>query len=1362
MARAANECGPVNTATNPHSVTCTSAGNFYQAGITYNDQTQPTPGDLQVTLASGANVSSNLRQGVTVVGSANHLAALNLAAGSSVNLATSALQVTASGAGSASIDNFGLVTSSTAAATALADPAGSASVRNEAGATMTAFSGVNPVGISATGGTVNVFNAGTLSSVGGAGTAESDSVTGVVALSTSTAGGATIGNTGSVTEGGGAISNLGLSIGAGSLGASSITNAGTLTVNAGQSRSSGATGLTSAISIAGGSSASVVDGSGVAQGSTIANNSFSGAVTGINVAGVSGPVTVTNLGSTLSVMSNNGLAQGVAIGAGSSATVRFADAKSGSAILSSDVAVTSQLSSATGVSVLNTTGPASISFTGASLSVRAAATATGVSVTANQDVNLSTAIDGVTGARATMSVVGASNGTFSATGVNVSAPAHNVNIAIGDDFTVAGNNTAGNTAGISVGPTASTLISFSPSAAVTVSGASATGIALVGNGGAATVHLPTLMTVTGGGSGTGVSFQENGVLSGSAPVLIDGGGLTVNTTLASPTTLTQTTGVSIARRDVGAPTTVNVGPLNISTNSTVVGSNTSGVVATVRGAATVTTGAITLTGTGGAGVSVNVEGADGSININASSITANSKGLGQFIGVSAGYSRQLGESPPTGDITVNVGRINITAGNGIGVAAANSTTNGAVTVTDSDMSFTGTSGDSVGVLASTTLGALTVNNTGLIQIAGTGTGISATSSGTVVINSNAVSSGFGGGAISVTAPNVLVNSFNATVTGAVTNAIVVNGLTPSPSTTNTATVNIAAGGAAISQSGIGVLLNVSGVSTLNLGAGAAISGGGVGVLSQGAGTTTINLAGVVGSRTGSAAIQTTGHTLGVINNTSGVINGFLDLNDTTDTVNNAGVWNATGASNFHTGTSVVNNTGAVNVAPAAATATTVSFGGLTSLNNAGVLNLAQGHTGDVLNASSAAYVGSGGAKLVLDVNPTSVAVGASPARSADVLQVASASGSTAIVLNDVGGAPTLGAPIRLVTAGTSAPGAFTLATPAPPGFIVYQLASDGPNIDLVTAPAAAAFETVKAPAEAGRFWRRSGDLWADQMRLPRGAGAVNVWGQAATANDRTRSSLSYTPPGGTFAPLAVDLGVRDRWTGGQVGIDLLKQGWLIGLTAGYGDQTSRFRSNADELELEGSNIGLYAATTLGPVFVNGLLKYDDYRVRFGLASASFSTGTRGKTLGAEVQAGLHLTAGSAYLEPVVSVSHSQTKLDGFDRPDAAILVNYPHADSNYASLGVRAGYTYRAGGYRVGPYAGLYAESEFDGRSRADVALGGVEVDMADPTPHGRGRAELGVVAQTDHGLAGFIKLDDGFGRTQSGLDARLGLSWRW
>jgi outer membrane autotransporter protein len=163
-----------------------------------------------------------------------------------------------------------------------------------------------------------------------------------------------------------------------------------------------------------------------------------------------------------------------------------------------------------------------------------------------------------------------------------------------------------------------------------------------------------------------------------------------------------------------------------------------------------------------------------------------------------------------------------------------------------------------------------------------------------------------------------------------------------------------------------------------------------------------------------------------------------------------------------------------------------------------------------------------------------------------------------------------------------------------------------------------------------------------------------------------------------------------------------------------------------------------------------------------LTSASFSTDARGATLGAEVQAGLHLTLGSAYLEPVVSVSHSQTTLGGFNRPDAAILVSYPRADSTYGSLGVRAGYAYRTSGYSLSPYVGLYGEGEFDGRSRVDVALGGVAVDVADPTPRARGRAELGVVAQTDHGLTGFIKLDNAFGPTQSGLDARIGLSWRW
>jgi len=60
-AKAANECGSINTASNPQTVTCTGAFNPYASGITYDESTVPSvnQGNLQVKLAAtGAVVSS--------------------------------------------------------------------------------------------------------------------------------------------------------------------------------------------------------------------------------------------------------------------------------------------------------------------------------------------------------------------------------------------------------------------------------------------------------------------------------------------------------------------------------------------------------------------------------------------------------------------------------------------------------------------------------------------------------------------------------------------------------------------------------------------------------------------------------------------------------------------------------------------------------------------------------------------------------------------------------------------------------------------------------------------------------------------------------------------------------------------------------------------------------------------------------------------------------------------------------------------------------------------------------------------------------------------------------------------------------
>ncbi len=101
--------------------------------------------------------------------------------------------------------------------------------------------------------------------------------------------------------------------------------------------------------------------------------------------------------------------------------------------------------------------------------------------------------------------------------------------------------------------------------------------------------------------------------------------------------------------------------------------------------------------------------------------------------------------------------------------------------------------------------------------------------------------------------------------------------------------------------------------------------------------------------------------------TASTINGRILLTANGDTVNNSGIFNANSSSDFGAGADVFNNSGTLRVLGQSATAGTVTLTGLETFNNSGLVDLRNGHVGDVL-ALPGTYTGTGAAQLGLDVN----------------------------------------------------------------------------------------------------------------------------------------------------------------------------------------------------------------------------------------------------------------------------------------------------------------------------------------------------------------------------------------------------------
>jgi outer membrane autotransporter protein len=880
----------------------------------------------------------------------------------------------------------------------------------------------------------------------------------------------------------------------------------------------------------------------------------------------------------------------------------------------------------------------------------------------------------------------------------------------------------------------------------------------------ATLHNPTAIAVNSDtGAVTGVSATN---LRGD--FLIDGAG-TITATSAGAAAGVITTGVTGTQTlTLGAVTAT-------STESTATGVGLSGVGETtypsgaakiaisLTDASTIAANSHASSGSGGAGVNLAVTGAAATIVVDLNAVATTGaatpgvvlQGANGLISGTINSITTSGANSPGLTVTgATAGAVNLTVG------IAGSTPSGGV-------STIGAGSDGIDITTSTGTATVTAST---VEVSGAGSyGLSiqttsTTTGGAVTLTTGAVT---GSGAASLNAINVQtgVGAISVTTTG---NTSAANADTIRLASTS-GNVTAALGDGTTTTSSTGVALNIStgGLATVTLGYSAttaALAGKSWGLEVSAAGGLTATLSGTVGSTSG-GAIDASGGATSITN--KGTINGYMMLSNAGNTFTNVGTFNAFGGDTTFGGTSTFNNSGTFNVYPGAVSATTLNLKGLTTLNNSGTISLANGHTGNVLNLQGAAYTGSGGATLVLDVNLANTAVNGSAAQSADLLKVGAISGSTKLALNDIGaGLPgqfnLTGIP---VVAGTSStPNAFTLAaSPIQKGFVEYMLRQQGADYDLYSVPSAAAFELVRMGTEAQRYWRRSGDVWADQILGSDFKQGGSVWVQAFGGGETNNShpTYSFATPAFNNSPV---LDVRDNFGGVQGGYDWGHGAFGLGFTGGYTEQDGKLKATGDTLTFKGENVGLYARFAMANgFFAQGMGKIDFYDIDFGFAVSAGSPGFNGKTYGLDLQAGYRATSGKLFVEPILGLSVTHTDLDGFSANVGGVAATYGGGDSAYGKAGVRAGWTSLSSrSWRLSPYVGADWEGEMSGRPHVTLGLGASSLTFEDAPEGGRARVELGVSGIGPSGFSAFGKVEGVAGANAAGASVRVGLAWRW
>jgi uncharacterized protein YhjY with autotransporter beta-barrel domain len=513
----------------------------------------------------------------------------------------------------------------------------------------------------------------------------------------------------------------------------------------------------------------------------------------------------------------------------------------------------------------------------------------------------------------------------------------------------------------------------------------------------------------------------------------------------------------------------------------------------------------------------------------------------------------------------------------------------------------------------------------------------------------------------------------------------------------------------------------------------------------------------------------------VVNNAAhAVIQGYAHFGDGPTTVNNAGLWAAYGETMFGAATTdTVNNSGAIVVAPFSSAATTVSWTGLEAFNNqGGLVDLRNGHAGDVLNLGSATFngstVGSAPSRLAIDASLTANL-------SADSLVIGAATGTTEIVLHDVAPGAIAGINLTGVTVvnATSGTGSeFSLAGgPIKKGFVIYKLVFESTTSDwnLVGAPAQTGYELLKAPEAAQAFWRHSADAWSERESTIRdsvwGSDAPSrgqgweLWAQGDMGNEKLTRVQTF-PIGG--AVTTQNLGASSQWGGFQAGVDnRVSDAWLWGLTAGFIDQSSHFHMDGNGLDLTGWNFGAYGGLTAGRFFLNGLVKADNFRLLANMHTFPAIDTLSGESFGGKAETGFRIGGAGFYVEPLADIAWSTTHLDHANFPILATDFKWDDSQSLRGSIGARVGGQFGA----LAPYVGFYAVDEFRGDNRMEMITGACPsacTSITDFKPGAYGRADFGVTTSNWHGLSAFVKGQVEFSHDTKGFDGSLGVRWSW
>ncbi len=548
--------------------------------------------------------------------------------------------------------------------------------------------------------------------------------------------------------------------------------------------------------------------------------------------------------------------------------------------------------------------------------------------------------------------------------------------------------------------------------------------------------------------------------------------------------------------------------------------------------------------------------------------------------------------------------------------------------------------------------------------------------------------------------------------------------------------------------------------TARIAAGAALTGGDVGLRIEGGVSSRVVNQGAISALNG-YAIDADGAAATIDN--AGTLLGRIDLTDNADAFVNGGTFRASGVSDFGGGADVLNSTGVLTLERGASNTGSASLGGLERFNNAGRIDLFNGHAGDTLSIDGVLN-GLTNNLLLMDMDLT----GATPV--ADRLTVGALEGVNNIELHVQGRGALGDTGVTLIVSGANQTGNEVALTTVGGGFLSYEAVFDAPSREfrVVAGAARQAFEPTRIGSGAQAQWRRSADMVSARfddlrdsraMSLRRGDRA-QFWAQAFGGTEEVDGERRFSEDGTESVDLTHDVDTR----GAQFGVDVVRGlgggDLVLGLAASVNETELTFQSNGDTAEFSGGGVGAYAQWSRGPLAVGVLAKADKYELDYRFLSADLRDSADGRTVGARIDAAWALVAnGDWTVEPQASLAWTETDLDGIEG-DAG-EVEFGDTRSLLSRAGVRAARTVRLeNGAVVQPFIGVHTLREFDGENVSHIHLDSQTMDVT--APGGGVWSQVTVGANLGLGaVQGFAQGEATLGDVR-GYTARVGVRLNW